>query len=445
MNKGFMETLKECAEEYAHDHALIQENTVISYDRLYLMISKKTEELKQDQSTCIGILGLPSIDWIVSMFASCAAGKRTVLLDPSMPKNKQNALIQATGVNEILPVNPGLEVCREYTEDEMGNVLFFTSGTTHFNKAVVLTQESLLRSAWNGQQMLPAGRKDRVLALLPMNHVFGFVCTLLWPLCNGSAVCIGRGLRKMMEDPRFYNPTIIPAVPSLVHFLLGTNALNEGVKTILIGAAPIDRATIAVLRAKHIMVSFGYGLSETSSGLAISVNAEDPYAMKLCPDTRIRIGEDGGVYVRTPCMMKGYYHNPEATERVLDRGELDTGDLGAIDDDGCLHIKGRRNEVLVLPNGEKIYCPEWEAKLNEKLRTETAIAEEHGKLVLHVVSDRLEKDLWPAVNEFNRQSGIGQKITEIRIRHEKLPRTITGKLQRWLLSQEHKEGENNND
>lgn len=438
MEKTFSETLLRIGSQYSALPALIQGDTVLTYEQLQERIFSRSEELKQEKYTCTGILGMPSVDWIVDMFASAVAGKRTVLLDPSMNRQKQEELIKAAGVNLVLPKNPGLAVCEECTPDEPGNLLFFTSGTTSFNKAVVLTQEALLRSSWNGQQMLAAGTSDRVLAVLPMNHVFGFVCTLLWPLCNGSAVCIGRGLRKMAEDPSFYHPTIITAVPSLVKFLLAMNAYNAELRTILIGASPIDRPTLALLRAKHIMVSFGYGLTETASGLAISVDAEDPYGMKLCPDTRIRIGEDGTVFVRTPCMMKGYYHNPEATELVLDAGELNTGDIGELDENGLLRIKGRRNDVLVLPNGQKVYLPEWEGTLSESLKAETAIVVEDGKLAAYTAGEKLEEDLWPKINEFNRKAGLGLQISAVHVMKE-LPHTATGKLQRWLLKKENTE------
>ena len=76
-----------------------------------------------------------------------------------------------------------------------GQILFFTSGTVEAAKAVVLTDQSLCASAWNGGQMLPLSSEDRLLCVLPLNHVFGFVCGLLWGLSSGASVALGRGMR----------------------------------------------------------------------------------------------------------------------------------------------------------------------------------------------------------------------------------------------------------
>ena len=158
--------------------------------------------------------------------------------------------------------------------------------------------------------------------------------------------------------------------------------------------------------------------------------------MDLCPDTRVRIGEDHTVYVRTACMMDGYYEKPEETAAVLNDGELDTGDLGSLDEQNCLHLNGRKNEVLVLPNGTKVFCPEWETELSKRMQGEAAITSENGKLVLHVYTALSDDEVKSNADAFNDQQPAGRKLGGL-VRHKNhLPRTATGKLQRWKLNEE---------
>ena len=116
-----------------------------------------------------------------------------------------------------------------------------------------------------------------------------------------------------------------------------------------------------------LRVSFGYGLTETSSGVAISVKG-DPYAMEVCPDDTITIAEDGEILIEAPtCIMQGYYKRPDATREVLRGGVFHTGDLGMFDENGLLHITGRKKDMLVLPDGTKIFLPEYEAAIMQAL------------------------------------------------------------------------------
>ena len=311
----------------------------------------------------------------------------------------------------------------------------FSSGTTASNKAVILSQKALAYACWNGQQELSCGTDDIIAAILPVNHVFGLVCTMLWPLCYGAAVGIGRGMRYYTEDPKTYHVTILVLVPTLLNYLLATDSLNPECHTVLVGAAPCDAQVLNRIREKNIRVGFGYGLSETASGIAISVDSRDPFALKLCPDTKITIAEDGEVLVSTPCMMEGYWKRPEETAAVLKDGILHTGDLGMLDAEGCLHLSGRKNDVLVLKNGEKIFCPEWEAELSKLLGNEIALALINDTLTLVAGNQADEAAVKRAADRFSKDKPISRKIMQVFILPGALPRTATGKLKRWKLEE----------
>ena len=443
--KNFVELLDDMAGRFSEKPAMFYERDgekkSLTYKELREAVFKKTEELKADPCKCIGILLPPSPEWVITVFASAIAGKRTVLFDLSLSTDRIQLLVMATGTDKIVSYDDeavsGLELCKsdgEYIENA-GCLLFFTSGTTALNKAVVLSQKALCSSAWNGQQSLPCYETDTVLSMLPLNHVFGFVCTMLWPLVNGAAVAFGRGMRHFGDDPTYFSATIISVVPSLLKYLIAANAFDPELRCILIGASPCDQATYDAVSAKGIEVRCGYGMTETASGLAMTPVGGGIGAMDLCPDTQVRISSEGEVMVRTSCMMEGYYHNKAATDAVLMGGELATGDLGSLDENGRLTILGRKNDVLVMDNGEKIFCPEIEKELTEMLGAETAVTLKSGKLIAVCGGTEASREaLLPKLDEYNMTLAMGRKVSDLAVSKSPLPKSATGKLQRWRLS-----------
>ncbi len=126
---------------------------------------------------------------------------------------------------------------------------------------------------------------------------------------------------------------------------------------------------------------------------------------------------------------------PEETAKVLRDGVLQTGDLGRLDEQGRLHLLGRKNDVLVLSNGEKLYLPEAEAILSESLGDEIALVIMYDTLTLVAGKDRPESEVKKAVDAFNEKQPIGKRIMNIRIIPGALPRTATGKLKRWKVEE----------
>ena len=117
--------------------------------------------------------------------------------------------------------------------------------------------------------MLPLSPDDTLMCMLPLGHVFGFVCGLLWGLSSGASVALGRGSRHYMDDLLFFRPTTLSAVPLLWGFLLKYKVINPELKLVLIGAGDCSRQLLEAAHALGIRVAFGYGLTETSSGVAI--------------------------------------------------------------------------------------------------------------------------------------------------------------------------------
>ena len=420
--------------------ALRYEKTTLSFRALDETVRKRAGELRAGGKSCIGLLCDGSLDNVIEIFAASLAGLQLVLLDASLPSDVLKSLMRYTDVDLLWGDE---ELCDELSlalmagvKDGGGKILFFTSGTTERAKAVVLTDHSLCQSAYNGSAKLPLSPDDTLLCMLPLGHVFGFVCGLLWGLSCGACVALGRGPRHYLDDCDFYRPTAVSVVPLLLGFLVKQRCINPELKLVLVGAGDCPPALLQAAGAMGIRISFGYGLTETSSGVAISVSG-DPYAMEICPDDTITLAEDGEILIEAPtCMMKGYYKRPDATRAVLQNGVFHTGDLGRFDEEGKLHITGRKKDVLVLPDGTKIFLPEYESALMHALgHTELAVTLKNDRPIL-VFSGAAEKDrLQEKLREVMRTLPRGQQIADILLTDEPLPRTATGKIKRWELQQ----------
>ena len=442
----FDDLLKNKAETLPDHTALRFGEKHWTYRELYEAVCAEAEAYKATGKTCLGILADGSADCVIALFGAAKAGLQLVLLDASLPDEAYPMLLAYTDTDILWGDE---ELCGELTphlsggvQNGAGKVLFFTSGTTSRSKAVELTQHSLCQSAWNGSSLLPLSEDDTLLCLLPLGHVFGFVCGLLWGLSCGAAVALGRGPRHYADDCLYYRPTAISVVPLLLGFLLKAQALDPELKLILIGAGDCPAPILKAAKMTGARVSFGYGLTETSSGVALSLG-DDPYAMTVCPDDTVSIAEDGEILIRVPtCVMQGYYKRPDDTATVLKDGVLYTGDLGRFDENGLLHVTGRKKDILVLSDGTKLYLPEYEGQLAAALgNAELAVVLKNGRPIL-IIQDTAGGDADPAARRAAVLNALaplmktlprGQQITDVVFAASPLPRTATGKIKRYEL------------
>ena len=414
--------------KFADDEDNIHE---ISYAELAEMIISETERIKAKHGDIEVVRDEQSPETIVSIFAHVMAGCDIIIADPMVPDDV---------VSKASAAAAAAKAARPETEDE-GELLFFTSGTTSRSKIVRLTSRSFCTSAWSGQSMLACGEGDVILSILPLSHVFGFVCSMLWGFAYGATIALGRGVRHIIDDTLFFRPTILPAVPTLIGAMLKYDTLNPELKIALIGAAPCTAEVTAALRAKGIDVYLGYGLTETSSGIAITQDLDEPEALYPCPGADFRIEEDGEVTIATPCMMQGYI----GAEPMFEGDRFFTGDLGWFDEKGRLHLKGRKKDVLLMADGTKIFCPEYEEEL-ERLTglpdLGVTMKDGHAVLVAGSLSNdpAIEADmrakLLKTVGKYNKSLQRSQQIYDVIVRAESLPRTATGKIKRYELQEQ---------
>jgi long-subunit acyl-CoA synthetase (AMP-forming) len=326
--------------------------------------------------------------------------------------------------------------------------------------------------------MFPLKPSDTLLCVLPLAHVFGFVCGLLWGLSCGACVAMGSGSRGIFTDFARLRPTAVSLVPAQLAYVLKAKTANEELATVLVGAGDCPPELIENTRALGLQLSFGYGLTETSSGVAISTGG-DPFAMDICPDDKIMIARDGEVLIYAPtCVMEGYYKDPESTaaafvelpensgvdsagipdaqqadwaaDQQADRAAdpqtgtlrwLKSGDLGCLDEDGRLHITGRKKDMLVLSDGTKLFLPEYEGRLSALLETgELAVfLEGNAPALLLQETERDEKAVRAAIRPLMEELPRGRQIGSIWFSDDPMPRTATGKIRRWELETIKKE------
>ena len=303
---------------------------------------------------------------------------------------------------------------KEYVDFEIDNnimnILLFTSGTTAKSKAVMLSQRNIASNVYALQCVEDIRPTDTNIAFLPFHHIFGSTC-IIWTLACGLRNAFPDGLRYIKQNLNEYKVTIFVGVPLLVESIYKTimkevdkqgktkmikiatkisnfllkfhidirrkifkqilDALGGELRFVVSGGAPADPIIAKGFNDLGILTAQGYGLSETAPVIA----GEDKKHMRpgtvgipMINDTIEIVDKDengiGEVRVKGPNVMLGYYEMPEETERVLKDGWFYTGDLGYMDKDGFLTLTGRSKDMIVLKNGKKVFPEEIETVMS---------------------------------------------------------------------------------
>ena len=427
----------------------------ISYSELACLILREAEKIRSEKAVRRLIVTDHEIRTIVSIIACAIAGCDTVLADESLNDGTLATITKTVCPDSIhcsdrdlyeylcdrLPTKRHNYALPRHKAGEEGCLIFFTSGTTSPSKAVVLTPESLLRCTYSGQCMLECHPDDILLSVLPFSHVFGFVCGLLWGLVYGATIALGRGSKYLLTDCEHFRPTILPAVPSIINVLVQRGCLNRELSTVLVGAAPLTTETMLALGSSGRKIYVGYGLTETASGLAITQKLSEPNELYPCPDVDICIEADGEISVTTPCMMEGYLTFAAAESFTPTHGErLYTGDLGYLTRDGALVLTGRKKDLLILPDGTKIFCPDYEESLAPMIGTDdiALVLRDHKPvLIVGGMSSEHYQPIVNAVEDFNSMKPHSGRIYDVILQEAPLPRTSAGKLRRWQVDPEN--------
>jgi long-chain acyl-CoA synthetase len=262
--------------------------------------------------------------------------------------------------------------------DDLATIIY-TSGTTGNPKGVMLTHGNLHSNALAFTQVSPFGPDSVFFNWLPFSHIYARTVDIYVTLFVGATLCLADSAETAVANIMEIQPTNLSGVPRFYEKVLAAaqdadpaimkkklhGIFGPRIDFLGSGGAPLPVAIAKAYQNVGLLLLQGYGLTESSP--VISFNRKDCHKIESVgqpiPGVEVRIGADGEVLTRGPHVMKGYWKNPAATAESLIDGWLHTGDLGRLDDEGFLHITGRKKELLVLSNGKKVVPSQIESLL----------------------------------------------------------------------------------
>ncbi|MBO4350600.1 MAG: AMP-binding protein, partial [Proteobacteria bacterium] len=334
------------------------------------------------------------------------------------------------------------EITDDLNENDICDIIY-TSGTTGRPRGVVLRHKNVVENVKSTTARFSIGPNDRLLTFLPWAHAFGKTVELhLFPAI-GAALGLAESTRTIQDDLREINPTILNSVPKIfckiydkIHLMMENSKSkrflleyteNIAQKNKAGSASLLDKMQFAILDkaiAAKVRAAFGNSLRFCISGGAslspkvmqffdnFGVTIYEGYGMtehapivsvnnptlrkvgsvgRALPNVKIEILHDnenidqsddkcGEIVVTSDSVMKEYYNDPNATNEAIDeQGRLHTGDMGYLDDDGCLWITGRVKEQYKLENGKYVVPTALEDKINNSTMISQAVIFGAGK------------------------------------------------------------------
>ena len=264
--------------------------------------------------------------------------------------------------------------------DDIATILY-TSGTTGKSKGVMLSQTNFVFNTLATIAAFEMKPDDKRLCFLPFSHVFARTSELYSWIALGSELALAESREKIVRNCAEFSPTALIGVPffydRLYQRLLerGTavqpgslqRLLGGEVRGCISGGAPLGNQVIKYFEMQGIPLLQGYGMTETSPVISVCTDKANKIGTvgKPIPGIDVKIADDGEVLTRGPHVMIGYWKNDDATAEIIRNGWLHTGDLGKIDDEGFLHITGRRKEMIATSGGKKIAPSKLEVLLTE--------------------------------------------------------------------------------
>jgi long-chain acyl-CoA synthetase len=389
--------------------------------------------------------------------------------------------------------------------DAMAEIIF-TSGSLGKAKGVMLSQKNLVSNLMSMVSMVQITPEDRFLSVLPAHHTYECTCGMLCPLFSGCSAHYAQSLKTVVDDLQTVHATILLGVPllfdkmfkriyksihekKLTSLLIGPlikasdvaekvgwkslrrqifkeihERFGGSVRLFVAGGAAQDPVVAKGLREFGFVFLQGYGLTETSPILALNQieNFKDDSAGLPLPGVTLRIDKPdhlgvGEIWARGPCVMLGYYQNEEATQNVFERGWFKTGDLGWIDEDGFLHISGRKKNVIISKSGENVYPEEIEDILNRSpFVLECLIYGEkdpkHDEIIavqvvpdaeafieyaerkgVEITDEMMRNIIAEEIAKANGQVAAFKQIRKFYIRDREFEKTTTQKVKRYLV------------
>ena len=489
----------------------------------------------------IAIVGENSYNWIVSYLAIITGVGVAVPLDKELDSEQISKLLEKgdasavlfskgflSSIDEIIEnsklefaaclndtdkytdvqtlINEGRQLINEgstvYEDSTVNvnelNVIMFTSGTTGFNKGVMISQNNLLV---NIEQSCKAfGIYHKTVAVLPFHHIYENVCGMIAPITVGMTLFINDSLKYLSKDLKLAQPELEIMVPLfletmeksiraqlkrmnlektfensikfsnlLLKFGIDLRRLlfrkvhaNFGgkLKAIVCGGAALKPELITFFGDIGITIHNGYGITECTPLISVNLNKKgDHFSVgKIFSSCQVKIDNKneegiGEILVKGPNVMMGYYKDDESNEKSFTNGWFRTGDYGSIDADKNLVICGRKKNLIVLSNGKNVHPEELEGYIYEMMPyvKESLVYIDKNKKGSEVIStyvyldqdfssgkslEELESILKEDLKKVNKKLPSFKKIQHIYIKEEEFEKNSSKKIIRQKFLEE---------
>lgn len=382
------------------------------------------------------------------------------------------------------------DVHYEYDKLDELAMINYTSGTTSTSKGVMLPYRSLWTNLKFALGVFGLTPGEQIVSMLPMAHMYGLAFEFIYEFASGMHIhFLSRTPSPKIIADAFaeVKPDLIVTVPLVIEkiikkkvfptiekphmkILMNIPIINDKIKDsirqkvidafggkfkeLIIGGAALNKEVEIFLRSIRFPYTVGYGMTEC--GPLLSYDGWETFKQGSCgkavPRVELRIDSAdqqhivGEILAKGDCVMSGYYKNPEATRTALDRdGWLHTGDMGIIDADGYLFIRGRCKNMILSSNGQNIYPEEIEDKLNNMLYvSESIVIEKEGKLIALIYPDfdavntdklsdeKLAEFLTNNLKELNQQLPAYSQVSTYKLYNEEFEKTPKRSIKRFL-------------
>ena len=378
----------------------------------------------------------------------------------------------------------------EDSADELA-VINYTSGTSGFSKGVMIPYRAIMSNLEFGRKVLPGlDNTKNVVSMLPSAHMYGLMFELLYELSVGAHVHFLSRVpspKIIMQALAEVKPYVIIAVPLVIEKIYKTKVKpileKEGIKVlmklpvlnqvimnkirtelvnafggefyeVIIGGAAFNKEVESFFKKMNFPFTVGYGMTECAPIITYDDwQVEKLYSCgKAAPNMQVRIASanpaeiPGEIQVKGNNVFLGYYKNEEATAEVLtDDGWFRTGDMGILDADGSLFIKGRTKCMILGPSGQNIYPEEVETVINcQPYVVDSLVVEDNGGLTALVypnfqqgAKDGMNQDAFikfieGTLPELNKELPNYAKIKKIEVMSEDFERTPKKSIKRYL-------------
>ncbi len=388
--------------------------------------------------------------------------------------------------------------------------IIFTSGSLGRAKGVMLSQGNLKSNLISMVSMLFIYPEDKFLSVLPMHHTYECTCGFLCPLYSGASAHYAQSLKTVTDDLQKVKATMLLGVPLLFDKMFKRiyKSINEdkrkskiikplikitdvvekvgwksfkkivfkelhekfggSIRIFIAGGAAPDPKVAKGLREFGFNFVQGYGLTETSPILTLNRlnNFKDNAAGIPLPGVQLKINNPdangvGEIYAKAPNVMLGYYKNEKLTSESFEDGWFKTGDVGFFDEDGFLHISGRKKNVIIAKNGENVFPEEIEDVLNRSPYVLESLVygekdSKHDEIIavqlvtdaeafieysennnIPITEELIQQTISQVIKDVNKELPVFKQIKKFYVRQSEFEKTTTQKIKRYLVSNEN--------